>query len=118
MNGEDLRLRTKRFALRIIKLYSALPNTTVAQVLGKQVLRSGSSVGAHYREANRSRSDAEFISKIDTALQELDETPYWLELLAEGEIVPAPQLKNLMQETDELIAISTTISKKTKKRGK
>ena len=71
---EDLRTRTKRFALRVIRLYSALPKTTEAQVMGKQLLRSGTSVGAHYREAVRSRSDAEFISKIEGGLQELEKS--------------------------------------------
>ena len=75
------------FALRIIKLYAALPKTTEAQVLGKQILRSGTSVGAHYREACRAKSDADFISKIEGALQELDETLYWLELLGAAKIV-------------------------------
>ncbi len=112
----DLKQRTKAFALRIIRLYGMLPKTTVAQIIGKQLLRSGTSVGAHYREANRSRSDAEFISKIDVALQELDESIYWLELLIEAEIIPKSKLNNLLQETNELIAIFTTISKKVKHR--
>src|SRR4030067_1356104 len=81
---QDLRERTKRFALEIIKMYSSLPKTTEAQILGKQVLRSGTSVGAHYREGIRARSNAEFISKIEGALQELEETGYWLELLLES----------------------------------
>jgi four helix bundle protein len=85
----DLRDRTKSFALRIVKLYTALPKTTEAQVLGKQVLRSGTSVGAHYREAIRARSNAEYISKIEVGLQELEESIYWLELLAEAGIVKA-----------------------------
>ena len=68
----DLRARTKAFALRIVRLYASLPKTTEAQVLGKQLLRSGTSVGAHYREAHRARSDAEFVSKIEIALAELD----------------------------------------------
>ena len=73
MNGrQDLRKRTKDYALRIVKLYTALPNSAVAQVLGKQILRSGTSVGAHYREACRAQSNADFINKIEGALQELD----------------------------------------------
>lgn len=79
MSNEDLMKRTKLYALRVIRLYVALPKTTEAQVLGKQVLRSGTSIGAHYREANRAKSDADFISKMETALQELDETIYWLD---------------------------------------
>jgi four helix bundle protein len=85
----DLRTRTKKFALRIMRLFAALPKSVESQVLGKQLLRAGTSVGAHYREANRARSDAEFVSKLDTALAELEETLYWLEFLAESEIVPA-----------------------------
>ncbi len=79
-NNDDLMLRTKEFALRIIRLYSKLPKSTVAQILGKQVLRSATSAGAQYREANRAKSHADFISKIEGCLQELDETKYWLEL--------------------------------------
>jgi four helix bundle protein len=91
----DLRKRTKLFALRIIKLYASLPKSTEARILGKQVVRSGTSVGAHYREAKRARSTAEFISKVEVALQELDETIYWLELLCESEIVAKPVLAAL-----------------------
>ena len=105
MNAEDLRTRTKAFALRVVRLYSTLPKTTVAQILGKQVLRSGTSVGAHYREASRSRSRAEFISKIEVALQELDETTYWLEMLVEADIVSEVKLQPLRQEAGELMAI-------------
>jgi four helix bundle protein len=86
---ENLIVRTREFALRIIRLYTALPQQTVAQVLGKQMLRSGTSVGAHYREAQRAKSDADFINKIEGALQELEETAYWLELLAESGVSPA-----------------------------
>ena len=110
----ELRDRTKSFALRIIRLYGALPKSTEAQVIGRQVLRSGTSIGAHYREASRARSDAEFVSKNGVALQELDETIYWFELLVEAEIVPAEKLKALQQEAEELIAIFTTIVKKVK----
>lgn len=101
----DLRVRFKRFALRVIRLYSSLPSTTVAQVLGKQVLRSGTSVGAHYHEGHRARSTAEFVSKREVGLQELEETCYWLELLVESEIVRADLLAPLHQEADELVAI-------------
>ena len=113
---QDLRKRTKQFALRIIKVYSALPKTDVAHVIGKQVLRSGTSIGAHYREAYRSRSDAEFVSKIEVALQELDETLYWLELMIESELFPDSKLNSLIQETNELIAIFVTSVKNVKNR--
>ena len=112
----ELRARTKTFALRIIRLYVSLPKTTESQVLGKQVLRSGTSVGAHYREAQRAKSNADFISKIEGALQELDETAYWLELLVEAKIVPEDKLTLLRKETDELIAIFVTIVSKMKRK--
>lgn len=111
---QSLKERTKEFALRIIRLYSALPQTTVAQVIGKQVLRSGTSVGAHYREAYRSRSKAEFISKIEGGLQELEETCYWLELLIEANIFPEEKLKPLLVEASELTAILITVVKNVK----
>ena len=115
--AEDLRQRTKQFSLRIIKLFSALPTSaTTAQVIGKQVLRSGTSVGANYREAFRARSDQEFVAKLGDCLKELDETSYWLELLTESEILPAAKLNGLVTETNELLAIFTTISKAVKKK--
>lgn len=111
---KDLRVRTKEFALRIIRMFGALPKTTEAQILGKQVLRSGTSVGANYCEAYRSRSKAEFIAKAGDCLREIEETAYWLELLVEGGIVPAEKLAPLRRETDELIAIFVTIVRKAK----
>lgn len=114
MAETELLQRTKTYALRIIRLYSALPKTTEAQVLGKQVLRSGTSIGAHYREANRAKSDADFIHKLETALQELDETVYWLELIIEAEIFSQTKVQPLIEETKELNAILTTIVKKVK----
>ena len=113
----DLLERTKEFALRIIRLYSALPKTTEAQVIGKQVLRSGTSVGAQLREAKRSRSDAEMISKTESALQELEETDYWLEILAEAGVVDAEKLTDLRKETDQLTAILVTSAKTLKARN-
>ena len=111
---QDLKVRTKQFALQIIRLYTSLPKTTEAQVLGKQVLRSGTSVGAQYREAQRPKSDADFISKVEGSLQELDETGYWLELLKDSGICNAETLNTLVKETDELTAIFVTIVKKVK----
>jgi len=113
-NEKDLRQRTKEFALQIICVFSELPKTTEAQVLGKQVLRSGTSVGANYREAYRARSRAEFIAKCGDSLRELEETGYWLELLVDGKIVPADKLSTVRQECDELIAIFVTILKSSK----
>jgi four helix bundle protein len=111
---KDLRDRTKRFALCIVEMFSVISKTTEAQVLGKQVLRSGTSVGANYREAYRARSKAEFIAKCGDSLRELEETAYWLELLVDGNIVPPEKLSALRQECDELIAIFVTILKRSK----
>jgi four helix bundle protein len=111
---KDLKKRTKEFALRIIRLYTALPKTTEAQVIGKQLLRSGTSVGAHYREGSRARSDAEFISKIGGGLQELEESSYWLELLLDAKIMSEHQLAELMNEANELTAILITCVKNVK----
>lgn len=95
-------------------MFSSLPNTTEAQVLGKQVLRSGTSVGANYREACRARSKAEFVAKLGDVLKELDESSYWFELLMELANVPRESLEVLRKECDELLAIFTTIAKKCK----
>lgn len=111
---KDLKIRTKEFALRVIRLYSALPKSTEAQVMGKQLLRSSTSVGAHYREGSRARSDAEFVSKIEGGLQELEETCYWMELLVEAGIVPESKLADLMDEANQLAAILTTCAKNAK----
>ncbi len=101
----DLRIRTKKFALQIIKLYQTLPNSGETQVIGKQLLRSGTSVGAQYREACRAKSPADFINMMRGGLKELDETAYWLELLVEGNLVPSAKLAELQKEADELMAI-------------
>jgi four helix bundle protein len=111
---KDLKARTKEFALRVIRLYSALPKTTEAQVIGKQLLRSGTSVGAHYREGTRARSDAEFISKLEGGLQELEESVYWMELLIEASMLPENRLAELLKEADELTAILITCVKNAK----
>lgn len=111
---EDLLDRTKAFALRIIRMTSTLPRTREADVLCRQVLSSGTSPGANYREAQRARSKAEFISKIGDCLKEQHETLYWLELLAESGIVRPARLESLMAECNELLAILTTISKSAK----
>lgn len=113
---QDLRTRTSDYALRIIRMYVSLPKTTEAQVIGKQVLRSGTSIGAHYREGYRAKSDADIVNKFETALQELDETDYWLGLLVKADIVSADKLESLLRETNELLAIFTTIVTKIKKR--
>ena len=101
----DLRNRTKMYALLIIRLFQTLPKSGEAQVIGKQILRSGTSVGAQYREACRAKSSADFINKMEGSLQELDETSYWLELLSESGIMPTDQLADLQKENNELTAI-------------
>ena len=114
---EDLRERTLDFGLRIIRMFSQLPKTDEARTLGRQVLRSGTSVGANYREARRARSKAEFIAIVGICLKEADETSYWLELLVRGGIVAEPKLKPLRDECEELIAIFVTIMKTAKGGG-
>jgi four helix bundle protein len=112
---QDLKPRTKAFALRVIRMYSKLSKRdAIAQVLGKQVLRSGTSVGANYREASRARSKAEFISKIGDCLKEIEETEYWLELLVDSGCVFAVKMAALLDETRQLNAIFTTIDKNAK----
>jgi four helix bundle protein len=110
----DLQARTKRFALTVIRTFSIIPKTTEAQILGRQMLRSGTSVGANYREAYRGRSKAEFVAKCGDSLRELEETAYWFELLVDGKIVPVEKLSALRRECDELIAIFVTIVKRSK----
>jgi len=114
----DLETRTTDFALRIIKLFSALPKTAEPQILGKQMLRSRTSVGAHYREAKRAKSTLDFINKIEGALQELDETCYWLELIEKSEIMSARRLVSLRQEAVELTKILVTVVKRAKDKMK
>jgi four helix bundle protein len=114
---QDLRKRTTDFALCMLRMHAALPKSAAAQVLGRQVLRSGTSVGANYREAHRARSKAEFIAKCGDCLKEIEETNYWLELLVEGKIVPGVKLAKLRQESDELTAIFVSIIKRSRQSG-
>ena len=113
INAErDLKPRTKEFARRVIRLFAALSKDTAAQILGKQLLRAGTSVGANYREANRARTKAEFISKIGDCLKEADESSYWMELLLDEGFLPPAKLQPLLDEANELVAIFVTISKR------
>ena len=112
-----LRQRTKTYALRIIKLYGALPKSAEAQVLGHQLLRSGTSVGANYREGSRARSNAEMAAKFDVCIQELDETAYWIELLVDSGLVAEPLLAPLLDETNQLIAMFTSPVRKLRGKG-
>src|SRR5580658_8764279 len=107
-NSEALKLRTKNFALRVLRLYRSLPKSQEARILGTQLLRSSTSVGANYRAACRGRSRAEFIAKIGIVLEEADEAVFWLELFQEGNIFPAEKLCDLVREANELVAIFVT----------
>jgi four helix bundle protein len=101
----NLSLRTQDFALRIITMYRKLPRKEEAKVIGKQILRSGTSIGANYRAACRSRSKAEFISKLGIVLEEADETVFWLELLLQARVFPKSKIGNLLNEANELTSI-------------
>ena len=114
MNQEELKTRTKKFGLRIIKLVDFLPNRKIGDVIGRQILRSATSVGANYRAACRSRSKAEFITKINIVLEEADETLYWLELIEESELIKKEKLIELTSEAKELVAIFVTTLKSLK----
>ena len=116
---EMLRQRTKKYASAVIRLYCELPKSRVeCQVIDKQLLRSGTSVAANYREASRARSNAEFISKIDICSQEADETMLWLELLRDDCAILSDRIDWLLDESNQLIAIFVTMSKNVKERQK
>jgi four helix bundle protein len=112
----ELRNRTKQFALRVIRMFTALPKTEEARVLGKQLLRSGTSVAANYREASRARSDAELISKLGIVEQELDESLLWMELIVESGIVSEQRVAELKAECEELIRMTVASIKTLKSR--
>jgi len=116
--SEELRGRTKNYASTVIRLYVQLPKARdEVRVLGKQLLRSGTSVAAHSREASRARSDSEFCSKLDGLLQEADESQLWLELLRDDCGIRGENIDSLLRETDELLAIFTSIVSKLRKDG-
>lgn len=105
MDADELRDRTKKFALRIIKLIEALPNTVTGRSVGHQLVKSATSVGANYRAACRGRSKAEFNSKLHIVLEEIDESAFWLEIIIEAALLPKKSVKPLLDEVNELIAI-------------
>lgn len=111
MNSEELKKRTKQFALRVMKLVDALPRTTTGRAIGGQLIRSGTSVGANYRAACRGRSKAEFAAKIGTVAEEADECCFWLELIVEGGLLEERVVKPLLDEANELTAIFTSAAK-------
>ncbi len=112
----DIQARTRKFSLRIIALYASLPTGVMAQVIGKQLLRSATSIGAHVREGKHSRSASEMFSKVSVALQEAEETRYWLDLLSESGIIRKERLRDLLQEADTLVAILFTGTKTLKRK--
>jgi four helix bundle protein len=108
MNSADLKHRTKSFALRVIHLVNALPDGRSADVMGRQLLRSATSVGANYRAACRAKSTADFISKMGTVEEEADECMYWMDLLSEAKLMHVEKLQPLMAEANELVAITVS----------
>lgn len=114
MTQEEMKVRTKKFALRVIRLVESLPDTKTANVIGNQLLRSGTSVGANYRAACRAKSTADFISKLSIVEEENDESIYWMELLIESETVKENLLRNLMKEADEILSIVVSSIKTSK----
>jgi four helix bundle protein len=114
MNREQFKTRTKQLALRVIRLVQTLPQDLITDVIAKQLLRSGTSIGANYRAACRAKSPADYIHKLKIVEEEGDETLYWLELLVETAIIPEARLTPLMQEVDEIIAMTVTSIKTAK----
>jgi four helix bundle protein len=117
MSNENLKKRTKKFALDIIKFFEALPKNETCRILGRQLLRSGTSVGANYRAACRAKSTADFISKIGTVEEEADESAYWIELLIEDGKVPEAKAAPLLKEANELVAITVSSINTARKSG-
>ena len=115
--NDELRNRTKAFSLRIIKLYQALPKTEEARIIGKQLLRSGTSVGANLRAATRSRSTAEFVSKLSIVAEEADECAFWMELMIESGIISPKKLGPLLNESIEITKIISVSRKSIRKKS-
>jgi len=115
MDKQGLKDRTKRFALRVIRLVRALPNTLEGREIGKQLLRSGTSVAANYRSACRARSKVEFLSKLGIVEEEADESAFWLELIIETKLLERHQVESLLNEANELVAIMVSSRKSTRK---
>jgi four helix bundle protein len=115
MNAEELKKRTRQFALRVIRLFSSLPRTPVSDVIGRQLLRAGTSVGANYRAACKARSAAEFAARMGIVEEEADECVYWIDLLIESGAMPRQKVGALQKEATELVAIAAS-SRKTSRR--
>ena len=111
MKQDELKSRTKRFGLDVIRLIESLPKGETSYVIRRQLLRSATSVGANYRAACRGRAKAEFIAKLGVAVEEADESLYWLEMLVEANVIPPERAANLLDEADQLVAILVASSK-------
>jgi len=114
--AKEFQDRTKLFAIRVVKMFRALPKTDEARIIGKQALRSATSVAANYRAACRARSKAEFIAKMGLVVEEMDETVFWLELLVDADVMSADRMKGLVDEANELLAISSASLNTARKR--
>ena len=111
MTREEMKQRTKTYAKRIVKLCAALPNNWIARILGQQLLRSGTSVGANYRAVCRAKSNPDFINKLRVVEEECDESLFWMELLVDNNLIKASRLTGLMKEADEILAIVVSSAK-------
>lgn len=116
MNEEEFKRRTKQLGLRVIKVVEALPKNLVTEVIGKQLLRSATSIGANYRTACRAKSAPDIINKLKMVEEESDETLYWLEMLIEAGLIPQPRLADLMSETNEILAMTVASLKTLRQR--
>jgi four helix bundle protein len=118
MDEEELKRRTKQFALRAMRLVRSLPKTTEGRAIASQLIRSATSVGANYRAACRARSKAEFVAKLGTVEEEADESAFWMELLVEGRLVKEELIRPLLQEANELVRIMTSSRMSASGRGR
>lgn len=116
MDETELKQRTKQFALRVIKLAGSLPGNYIARIIGSQLVRAGTSVGANYRAACRARSQAEFIAKLGVVEEEADESSYWMELIIEDKLIDPERVQPLLTEANEILAIISA-SRRTAKRN-
>src|SRR5512140_2966234 len=117
MNKDDMKRRTKKFALDVIRFVEALPKGKIAEIIGRQLIRAGTSVGANYRAACRARSAADFVARIGVVEEEADESAYWMEILAEAGLIPMRRLSDLIHEAYELAAIAAASGNTARKTG-
>ncbi|OQY51116.1 MAG: four helix bundle protein [Desulfobacteraceae bacterium 4572_87] len=115
MNNSDLKKRTQKFAFRVIRLVESLPKGRTADIIGRQLLRCGTSVGANYRSACRAKSRRDFISKMGIVEEESDESIYWMEIIVQAGLLPAKRISDLMKEAEEILAITVSSIKTARK---